>query len=48
VLNLVLRRQKIMGFTAIAAVLIATLLGGRARRASTSSRPTTISASTGS
>ena len=27
-LNLVLRRQKIMGFTAIAAVLIATLLGG--------------------
>ncbi len=28
VLNLVLRRQKIMGFTAIAAVLIATLLGG--------------------
>jgi sterol desaturase/sphingolipid hydroxylase (fatty acid hydroxylase superfamily) len=28
VLNLVLRRQKIMGFTAIAAVLVATLLGG--------------------
>src|SRR5262245_9623982 len=27
-LNLVLRRQKIMGFIAIAAVLIATLLGG--------------------
>jgi hypothetical protein len=28
VLNLVLRRQKIMGFAAIAAVLLATLLGG--------------------
>ena len=28
VLNLLLRRQKIMGFTAIAAILIATLLGG--------------------
>ena len=28
VLNLVLRRQKIMGFAAIAAILIATLLGG--------------------
>jgi sterol desaturase/sphingolipid hydroxylase (fatty acid hydroxylase superfamily) len=28
VLNLVLRRQRIMGFTAIAAILLATLLGG--------------------
>ena len=34
VLNLVLRRQKIMGFTAIAAILVATLLGGSRTKAS--------------